>query len=117
MDLVRKLLTMIESQNDNNTELVIPEELDRDMVAHHLELMGQAGLVKNKITYADDIPYWIFTNLTWNGHELLDSIRNESVWAKMKEGIKEKGLELGSVPFEVFIEYAKSTIQNMLGID
>ena len=36
--------------------------------------------------------------MTWEGHDFLDSIKNEKIWKKAKEIIKEKG---GSVPFEV----------------
>ena len=38
------------------------------------------------------------TALTWQGHEFLDAVRNDTVWRKTIALIKEKG---GSVPFEV----------------
>lgn len=60
---------------------------------------------------------WIYASLTWDGHEFLDSIRNDNVWIKAKEGIKSKGLELGSVPFSVLKDYATMLIRNMFNID
>jgi Hypothetical protein (DUF2513) len=32
--------------------------------------------------------------MTWKGHELLDSIRNEGVWSEVKKRFKEKSLDM-----------------------
>lgn len=115
MELVRKLLVLIEDSEQGH-ELILPKDMDIKLVANHLELMGQASLVKNNITYADDKPYWIYTSLTWGGHEFLDSIRNEGIWNKVKDVVKSKGLEIGSVPLEVLKEYAKMQVKNIFGL-
>lgn len=116
MELVRKLLVLIEDKHEEQEELILPNDIDRNVAANHLVLMEQAGLVKNNITYADNKPYWIRSSLTWEGHEFLDSIRNEGIWNKVKEGVKVKGLEIGSVPLEVLKEYAKMQIKNIFGL-
>lgn len=98
MNLVRRLLVLIEEQDSTNEELHIPEDLDREVVVYHLQLMEQADLTKNRILYADNKPLWIYSSLKWEGHEFLDAIRSETVWNKLKEVVKEKG---GSIPFEI----------------
>ncbi|WP_438316108.1 DUF2513 domain-containing protein [Sporosarcina sp. FA9] len=97
MELIRQLLFLVESQVDKK-ELRLPSSIDRNQAVYHLELLEQAGYAKNNIKYADDIPMWIYSSITWGGHEFLDTIRNETVWAKVKEVVKENG---GSVSMEV----------------
>lgn len=115
MELVRDLLLLIESK-ENDGELVIPKEWDREIVAYHLKILDQAGYVKNNTKWADNKPMWLLASLTWDGHEFLDSIKNENVWVKTKDGVKKKGLELGSVPFDVIKEYASIQLKSVLGL-
>lgn len=117
MELVRQLLFMIEKLESNHTELKIPSEIDREEAVYHLRIMEQAGFTVNKIQYADNQPLWIYSSLTWDGHDFLDSIKNDTVWTKIKEGIKNKGLELGQVSFSVLKEYAKLEIKKKLGLE
>jgi len=60
---------------------------------------------------------WIYSSLTWNGHYLLDSIKNDSIWNKVKDGIKTKGLELGQLSFGVIKDFAKIELKKRLGIE
>ncbi|PHB24766.1 hypothetical protein COE80_17200 [Bacillus pseudomycoides] len=98
MELVRKLLLLIEEQVDNRKELKIPPEIDREVAAYHLKILDQAGFTESNIQYGDDSPMWIYSSLTWDGHEFLDAIKNDTVWSKVKKTIAEKG---GNIPFEV----------------
>lgn len=116
MDLVRELLLIIE-KNDDSKELSIPEDWDRKVVAYHLKILDQAGFVENHTKWAGDKPMWIIASLTWDGHEFLDSIRDDTIWNKTKDGIKSKGLEIASVPVEVIKEYAKILIKSAFGLD
>jgi hypothetical protein len=117
MELIRNLLFLIEEQETNSREINIPTEIDREQAVYHLKLMEQAGLTKNNIKYAGDKPFWIYSDLTWAGHDFLDSVKNDTIWTKVKEGIKSKGLELGQVSFGILIEYAKSEIKTKLGLE
>lgn len=51
------------------------------------------------------------SSLTWNGHEFLDNVRNDTVWAKLKRAVAEKG---GAVSFDVLkalaLSYAKAHV-------
>lgn len=115
LNLVRELLLIIES-NVGNSELNIPVEWDSKNVAYHLKIMDQAGYINNKTQWADNSPFWIYASLTWEGHEFLDSIKNDTIWDKTKEGIKNKGLELGSVPLVIIKEYATMQIKSVFGL-
>lgn len=117
MELVRKLFFMIENQEDDRRELVVPKEYDKDVVAYHLKILDQAGYVESNITYASNSVLWMSATLTWEGHEFLDSIKNDNIWRKTKEGIKEKGFELGNVPFEILKEFASLQLKNFFGLN
>lgn len=116
MDLIRDLLILIEEQDKDSRELKLPPEMDRTVAVYHLNLMEQAGFTTNNIQYADNKPLWINSKLTWDGHDFLDSIKNDTVWNKTKEAIKSKGLEIGQLSFGVLKEYVKLKLNEQLGI-
>ena len=43
------------------------------------------------------------SSLTWQGHEFLDAIRNDTIWNKTKNVVAERG---GAIPFELIKELA-----------
>jgi len=116
MELIRKLLFLIEELDDPHKELKIPSDIDKQVAVYHLKLLEQAGYTENNIKYAGNQPLWIYSSLTWDGHEFLDSVKNDTVWEKVKEGIKSKGLELGQVSFSVLIDFVKFKLKEKLGI-
>jgi hypothetical protein len=54
---------------------------DAEMVSYHMHLMMQAELVEGDCSHALSGPLncWA-TAMTWEGHELFDKIRSETVW-------------------------------------
>lgn len=75
-----------------------------NVVEYHLKLLKQG----NYIDYYIDGKYMTIS-LTWEGHELLDAMKNEGAWNKLKSKFKEQGSNL---PFEVsknlLVQYIKS---------
>lgn len=110
MELVKKILFELEKLKDFREELKIPDE-DSVKVAYHLKIMEQGELIEQKVHYADNKPMWMYASLTWQGHEFLDSVRNDSVWKKLIAKLKEEG---GGIPFEVLkklaLKYAEQKI-------
>lgn len=70
------------------------EDVDSDVVAYHMELLINAGLIEGGCRKAVGPPWCYATQLTWAGHEFLDNIKTDSAWNKVKEIAKSKGLEL-----------------------
>lgn len=99
MVLIRKILFAIEekytdralSYHDLGLNDYTPE-----VVAYHCSLLHDAQLVSSYVSrYADDRLYAFYVGrLTWEGHEFLDKIKNDTVWNKTLKVIKEKGLPL-----------------------
>ncbi len=69
---------------------------EMDSIAYRCSILNEAGLISYyKGDYADDeLNAFIVSRLTWQGHELLDNIREETIWKRTKEIIKAKGLPM-----------------------
>ena len=87
-----------------------PEE-----VGYHAHLMMQAGLAEG----FDNTPVGsgprqaILTGLTWQGHEFIDTARDETRWKKAMVLVQEKG---GSVSLAVLTELLKNLMRGAFGL-
>lgn len=90
MGMVRSLLLKIESQSVD--DIFRTENQDE---CYHLRIMREGGLVDGWVEDdgVDGLTAEI-TSITWKGHELLDAIRNEGIWEKIKALGKTKGVEM-----------------------
>ena len=99
MELVRRVLLEIEQSTnvddwiDLGIEGYSPEE-----ISYHVKILAEAGLLEAQDLTTNDEFEWKPKSLTWKGHEFLDAARNETVWKKTTDLVKDKG---GSIPFEV----------------
>lgn len=100
-DVIRDILVKVEALSDED-RLVFTYggDADADAVeklrAHHAALLLESGyLTGSKFQYLDRTwPIVSMPNLTWAGHDLLDTIRSKAVWERIKTTAKDKGLEL-----------------------
>lgn len=114
MDLVRTILLTVEEKGlpRGFFQLDLPG-YDQETVSHHVLLLGDAGLleVQNRklLNHFEVMP----KRLTWAGHEFLDAARNDTVWNKAKDMVKEKG---GAIPFEVLKALLVKLAASVFGI-
>ena len=117
MDLIRAILLWIESQSEGHNmgwQLAVRGYSD-DEVYYHVHLMGQAGLlVVAEATSSDSIaPAALPVSITWAGHEFIDSVRDDTVWAKARTKVLAPA---GGVAFTVLLEWLKAEAKNRLGL-
>lgn len=98
MELVKEILSEVEARFDGGR----PIELDIDghspeEISYHVMIMAEGGLLDAIDASARDFD-WRARRLTWQGHEFLAAARNDTVWRKALQLVKDKG---ASVPFEV----------------
>ena len=82
LDLVRKILIAIEDMPpDPAWESLHLDGYDDSVVGEHVRILAEAGFIEmqNMSNFAESI--YCPTALTWQGGLLLDSIRNDTVWA------------------------------------
>lgn len=124
LELIRKLLFYFENREEvtvmNYNKINNEEELRIDsysgcLIVDHIILLYEAG-------YIDGEPEKTSTGriiavhpyrLTWDGHEFLEAMRNESIFKKAVNISKEKSLDL---PIEIFKSLAQKLITNELSI-
>jgi hypothetical protein len=97
MYLIRKILLEIEARHESTViyNLCI-DGYDTDTIAYHCKIMNERGLVSDyNNQYADNkICCFAVGALTWEGHDYLDKIRDDSIWGKTKNIIKSKGVPM-----------------------
>lgn len=97
MELCRKILFACEEADEDFDllNLEIPG-YTMDQVAYHCKLLHDAGFIDEyNDGYADNkIEYFTAGMLTWEGHDFLDKVRENTVWNKTKSVITEKGLPM-----------------------
>ena len=117
MDLVRQLLLRIEADatlDGTNWVHFEPSDLglaDRssEEIGYHLTLLIEEGYVKGQ-TGLETIP--VICKLTWQGHELLDNIRDKGIWEKTKTRIA----GLSSISLKIVAAIAEAEIKKHIGL-
>ena len=121
MEFVRDLLSKIEETDvpRDTVELMPPDASDDDLkkYLYHLTLLNQAGLVTGISARDISGENWLRVNLTWAGHEFLDTVRDPDVWQRTKDGAKKVGNF--SMPFLLDLgkAYAKHVAKEKLGLE
>jgi Hypothetical protein (DUF2513) len=100
-DLIREVLIEVEALSDNARVLFqYGSDANADdaakLRASHAALLLDAGyLTGKKIQYHERTwPLIAMPNLSWEGHDLLETLRSKPVWEKIKSTATEKGIEL-----------------------
>ena len=97
-DTIRKLMLKLEEMPDEGSVLESCDiaGTDNEAAFYHMRLLIESGLAVGSCPemLSGRSHGWL-TRLTWDGHELLDKIRRDTVWNKIKETARVKGVDLG----------------------
>lgn len=95
MDLVRLILLKIEEDYVSTALYNIDiDGYDKETIAYHCRILYEAGFILDYDDYYadDELESFAVSALTWEGHELLEKVRDNSRWANIKSIIKGKAL-------------------------
>lgn len=96
-ECIRAILVKLEELPDSMAVLQ-PRDVQGwtvEEVSDHLRMLDEAGLIRAKCHPTGNAPlFCLGFGLTWEGHELLDSMRKPEVWHRIRSAAAEKGLEL-----------------------
>jgi Hypothetical protein (DUF2513) len=112
-DVIRAILVRIEEEQSTDSELY-PQDfppIDEVRAAYHARLLHSAGLITGQVVDGIGTSSFIATGLTWQGHELLDAMRSKTVWNKIKEVSRQKGIELS---FDAIKVLGKCALESIL---
>lgn len=96
-DIIRELLLAVEALPTSGSELHARELPGRDesLTTYQMRLLIEAGFLEGEIHQAiGTAPRGTAYRLTWQGHELLDSLRSLPLWNRIKERLQESGVEM-----------------------
>ena len=122
MDFIRQVLLKIEGGN-GRTKMVdlLPADASKDDLAklqyHMGMLVDEAGLVRGIAAHSLGGQNWVDLNLTWQGHEFVDAVRDSEVWRRTKEGASRVGNFTIGLLVEIAKAYAKQVAKDRLGLD
>jgi hypothetical protein len=106
MELIRKILLQIQSREDIAPSPVEIEGVDEIVLARHMELLRDAGLIEATSTTISSKGYKyarIFVkDLTWEGHDFISALQNEGVWNQIKQSLSPS--ELATLPLTIMRE-------------
>lgn len=109
MDLCRRILLQRAEDTRSVVHDFAVDGYDNETIRYHCNLLKQAGFIASQSL---DIHNKLFVGeLTWQGHEFLESIREDTVWNKTKDVIAKKGLPM---VFDVVKEISKAVLTSML---
>jgi hypothetical protein len=117
MDLIREILLKTEEvtpdKSMNYNLLESKDKISEQEYIYHVMLLKEAGYIDAilKPSEGDILFGGLIKRLTWEGHEFLDNIREQSVWNKVKDKIKSHG---GTVSVSLLTELAKNLMRNAL---
>lgn len=113
MDLVRTILLAAEDAPPGGSDLEF-EGHDLKTVAYHVDLLEEAGyLVGDNIRSEGGVVGAGVERLTWEGHEFLDAVRDDTVWRRTKERVSRA---VGSASIEVVKAVAEGIAKGQLGL-
>lgn len=96
-ELIRLILLKLETLPEQEGRLMPAdiEGYDWQIVSYHINILNEAGLIEAGCHRSLGAPPLYYAKrLTWQGHELLDSIRAMSMWNRIKEKAREIGVDL-----------------------
>jgi hypothetical protein len=121
MELIREILLHVKERKDTTPKVVTIKGYDEADVVRHVEmLLVEARLLKGKIslpTRGSSLPYIVIGDLSWEGHDFIDVLKNETVWNQMKAKFRDQLAEL-PLPLlkEAGMAMLKSWVNGKLGL-
>ena len=115
LDLIRNILFAVENSNSIDASLTLNSlsklHEDQELILYHVFLLDDAGFI---IGIIDEIaPYISIARLTNEGHDYLDTIRDDSIWKQTKSTL---GKISGSASLEVVKTIASKLSLTFLGL-
>lgn len=119
MDLIRRILLKIEESDGSEMNDIDFDGVDALIVAFHFRLIDDAGFilrdsaVHSAVTQTTGGSSIGWPELSWEGCEFINSIRDDSVW----KSVKAKLSILKDAPIQIIQALAIKAIESRVGLD
>lgn len=115
MNLIRQLALYIEqAPGPLDSETITIDGYSSEQVGYHCAIIAEAGLVDFENLGKMDLRFMsvMIYRLSWAGHDFLDAARDDTIWNKTTQRIKEKAT---SMAFDGVLSLLKSAGQSLVG--
>jgi hypothetical protein len=114
MELIRKIIAEIQSRKEAKLKPLDISSFPEAVVARHLEMMLDAGLIEGAKSDGVDAPFpTIYVkDLTWSGHDFAGAIMNDTIWAKLKKQLSPS--ELATIPLPLLKDLGVALLGQLL---
>jgi hypothetical protein len=117
-DILRELLLKVEREQDS------PEwEEYIGSKDEYLRFYAVSKLIEGGFLKADSVPgtepdeeFWRVTEITYDGHEFLETIRDSRIWKATKDAAQKGGATSVEILFNIGKEIAKQQIRQHTGL-
>lgn len=95
LDLIRAVLADLEARPTYVPVFAHQIELEgrsTEEIAYHCELLSDQGFIVGDGSLSSSGPTFLVRRMTAQGHDYLDAVRNDTVWAKVKATMKDRGV-------------------------
>lgn len=113
LELIRCILKDMESSEGFWFYKVTPEGYeDEDIINNHLVLMHEAGLIEGNFHESENGHIHSYeVRMTNYGYDYISMAKNDSIWGKLKNKIKEKALDLPiEITKQLLVYYTKEML-------
>lgn len=119
MNLIRDLLLEIEANDDGSGRdvKIATDGHSQQELTEHLFMLYEAGFIEGIDASHMQGRVLLVQRLTWHGHEFLEVIRDQSIWEKTQDGMKQAGgfsIDLAKALAKGFI---KKNVERYTGVE
>ena len=116
MELCREILLEMEKKDHLDkfaVDTLLTDGYSLDEIIYHCRLLHEHGFIKEcEINVAlGVVAAFIVAGLSWEAHDFIDRIREDTVWNKTKDVIAKKGLPMA---LDVVKEISQAVITSMV---
>lgn len=123
-DLIRNLLLKAENQKYNSSlsqseldKFIVEYEYTIEELIYHLKRLEEADYIDVTIWYAsNEVHIYEFNNITWEGHQFLDTIRSNKVWGVSKKVANELKIKSVYALSQIAIQVSSNLINQYLSL-
>jgi len=108
MDLIRNMVLAL---RDSNTILQGLPGVSEISFNEHAKLLSEAGLVEAKFLSSNPPTAAILFRLTWDGQDFADSIKEDTIWNKVKDKLLKPTV---SFTFPLLLEFVTQEVKQSL---
>jgi hypothetical protein len=113
MDIIREVLCKISEAETKVSWKELTKgkpQIEVENILYNINLCNDARLLKGAKLSLISHTIWENLELTWQGHDFVDSVRDQEIWDQTKKGVG----EVGSFTFDIIKNLAKGFIKKKI---